>query len=153
MPKVVKYNKTVGSQDVPTEVSEINRLPVDAKITLSADIEIGAVEIKDSTSDARVKVKSDGLDNGVVVIQNSQPLPSGAATETKQNTVIANLQNIVGLEIPAHDYIAITYVPSGNGTGEIQTVVFKTGGSGGTTVATLTLAYDANDNLTSVTKT
>jgi hypothetical protein len=31
-------------------------------------------------------------------------------------------------------------------------VVYKTGGSSGTTVATLTLAYDGNDNLTSVTK-
>jgi hypothetical protein len=31
-------------------------------------------------------------------------------------------------------------------------VVYKTGGSGGTTLATLTLAYDGSNNLTSVTK-
>jgi len=31
-------------------------------------------------------------------------------------------------------------------------VVYKSGGSGGTTVATLTLGYDGGNNLTSVTK-
>lgn len=54
---------------------------------------------------------------------------------------------VTGLEIPEHDYIDLSYTGS-NLTG----VVYKTGGSGGTTVATLTLAYDGNDNLTSVTK-
>ena len=42
----------------------------------------------------------------------------------------------VGLNIPVHDYIALTY------TGDNLTgVVYKTGGSGGDTEATLTLAY------------
>jgi hypothetical protein len=54
---------------------------------------------------------------------------------------------VSGLEIPDHDYIALSYTGS-NLTG----VVYKTGGSGGTTVATLTLAYDGSNNLTSVTK-
>jgi hypothetical protein len=63
------------------------------------------------------------------------------------------LQAIAGLVPDAYDYIALTYVAAGNGAGEIETVVYKTGGSGGTTVATLTLAYDANNNLSSVTKT
>lgn len=52
----------------------------------------------------------------------------------------------------AYDYVALTYVASGDGIGEIETATYKTGGSGGTTVATLTLAYDANDKLASVTK-
>ena len=52
-----------------------------------------------------------------------------------------------GLEIPQHDHISLTYTGS-NLTG----VVYKTGGSGGTTVATLTLAYDGSNNLISVTK-
>ena len=54
---------------------------------------------------------------------------------------------VAGLSIPDHDYIALSYTSS-NLTG----VVYKTGGSGGTTVATLTLAYDGSNNLTSVTK-
>jgi hypothetical protein len=52
-----------------------------------------------------------------------------------------------GLSVPEHDYIALTYTSS-NLTG----VVYKTGGSGGTTVATLVLTYDGSNNLTSVTK-
>jgi hypothetical protein len=54
---------------------------------------------------------------------------------------------INGLSIPEHDYISLSYTGS-NLTG----VVYKTGGSGGTTVGTLTLTYDGNDNLISVTK-
>ncbi|UOF79272.1 hypothetical protein [Caudoviricetes sp.] len=52
-----------------------------------------------------------------------------------------------GLKIPNHDYISLSYTGS-NLTG----VVYKTGGSSGTTVATLTLAYDGSSNLTSVTR-
>lgn len=57
-----------------------------------------------------------------------------------------------GLNIPVHDYIALTYVAAGNGAGEIETVVYKSGGAGGSTVATLTLVYDGSDNLSTVTK-
>lgn len=53
----------------------------------------------------------------------------------------------------AYDYIALTYVPSGNGAGEIATVTYKLGGASGTTVATLTLAYDSSNNLSTITKT
>lgn len=51
-----------------------------------------------------------------------------------------------GLDIPAHDYISMSYTGS-----DLTGVVYKTGGSSGTTVATLTLAY-TDGNLTSVTK-
>ena len=55
--------------------------------------------------------------------------------------------------VPAiYDYIALTYVAAGNGAGEAETVTYKTGGSGGTTQATLTLTYDASDNVATVTK-
>jgi len=75
------------------------------------------------------------------------------ATEDKQDDIIAELGSLVGLEVPAHDYIALTYVAAGNGVGEIETVTYKTGGSGGTTVATITLAYNASNEISSVTKT
>jgi hypothetical protein len=52
----------------------------------------------------------------------------------------------------AFDYIALTYVAAGNGAGEVETVTYKTGGSGGTTVATLTLTYNASDEVATVTK-
>ena len=43
---------------------------------------------------------------------------------------------VQGLSIPEHDYIALTY--SGD---SLTGVEYKTGGSGGTTVGTLALAY------------
>jgi len=67
-------------------------------------------------------------------------IPTSPATE-------GTLAKIPGLSIPEHDYIELSYTGT-NLTG----VVYKTGGSGGTTVATLTLAYDDN-KLISITKT
>jgi len=58
------------------------------------------------------------------------------------------LNFLSGLVPHAHDYISLSYTGT-NLTG----VVYKTGGSGGTTVATLTLGYDGSDKLISVTKT
>ena len=64
------------------------------------------------------------------------------------------LSKLVGFEIPSYDYIALTYFGAGDdGEGEIETVVYKTGGAGGTTVATLTLAYNASNEISSITKT
>ena len=54
--------------------------------------------------------------------------------------------DIAGLSIPAHDYISLGYTGS-----NLTSVVYRSGGAGGTTVATLTLGYTGS-NLTSVTK-
>ena len=75
------------------------------------------------------------------------PLPTGASTSAKQDSVILELQKINSLVPAVYDYISLSYTGS-NLTG----VVFKTGGSGGTTVSTLTLAYSGSD-LISVVKT
>jgi len=47
-----------------------------------------------------------------------------------------------------YDYLSFSYTDS-NLTG----IVFKIGGAGGTTVATLTLGYDGSNNLTSIART
>lgn len=54
-----------------------------------------------------------------------------------------------GSSIPAHDYIGITYPTS---TSEVYT--YKTGGSGGTIVLTVTVVYTdtSKENLSSVTR-
>jgi len=179
------------------------------------DIQIGAVELKDATTDTRQKVKSDGVDNAAVITANVLPLPTGAATSAKQlandhdvnvsnmipavetglatsanqqtdaltdtelratpvpisgsvtatvdisdlatadkqDDIITAVDKLIGFEIPAYDYLAISYVATGNGAGEIETVVYKTGGSGGTIVATLTLSYNSDNELSGVTKT
>ena len=63
-----------------------------------------------------------------------------------------NTPVIKGLDIGVHDHITLTYVAAGNGAGEIETVVYRRGGSGGNVLATLTLAYDASNNLSTVTQ-
>lgn len=55
--------------------------------------------------------------------------------------------NISSLVPEPFDGFEFTYVTSGNGIGELETVVYKLGA---TTVATLTLAYNASDQLISV---
>lgn len=64
-----------------------------------------------------------------------------------------NVATVNSLVSVPYDYIALTYILSGNGAGQIGTATYKVGGSAGTTVATLTLQYDAGSNLISVTKT
>ena len=82
---------------------------------------------------------------------------SGGATELTLDAVLTQLEDlnarVAGSLVPeTFDYLAITYVASGNGVGEIETVVYKTGGAGGATVATLTLAYDGSNRLSSTTR-
>lgn len=54
---------------------------------------------------------------------------------------------IPGLAIPEHNRIELTYTGA-NPT----TIVYKQGGASGTVVATLTLTYDGNNNVLSVTR-
>jgi hypothetical protein len=97
-----------------------------------------------------------GADGQGRTVSTVDPLPvdigSATLSVTADGVEIKNdsgnpIPTVEGLSIPEHDYIALSYTGS-NLTG----VEYKDGGAGGTTVATLTLAYDGNDNLTSVTK-
>lgn len=71
-----------------------------------------------------------------------------ATTESIRVGAYSARQAISGIGIPEHDYISLSNY-SGTNPG---TVVYKNGGSGGQTVATLTLTYDGSGNLTSVTR-
>ena len=54
----------------------------------------------------------------------------------------------VGSLVPEpHNELSLTYVTSGNGIGEIKTVIYKNNTS---TVATLTLSYNSEDKLIGV---
>ena len=100
---------------------------------------------------ASIKAKTDNLDvllstrateNTLLEIKaGTDKIPVHPATED------GNLAKIPGLAIPIHDYIGLTYTGS-----NLTQVVYKQGGASGTIVATLTLAYDTNNNLISVTK-
>lgn len=80
-------------------------------------------------------------------ITGTAVLPTGAATAARQDTVISNLQAINSLAPSAYDYIGLAYTGS-----DLTSVVYKSGGSGGSTISTLTLAYTSSV-LQSVTKT
>jgi hypothetical protein len=123
-------------------------IPVDiegATLSLSAD----GVEIKNDVGNP-IPVDDAGgsltVDDGGGSLTVDGPLTDAELRATAV-PVSGTVNVLTGLEIPEHDYIDLSYTGS-NLTG----VVYKTGGSSGTTVATLTLAYDGNDNLISVTK-
>lgn len=53
-----------------------------------------------------------------------------------------------GLSVPEHDFIGLTNDANGNPT----SVVYRAGGASGQIVSTVSLTYDANGFLTSVTR-
>ena len=96
------------------------------------------------------------MNNKVIVlgkVKTTNPDGSNIGSTAKQDTQTTLLQGIAGFTITGYDYITLTYVASGNGAGEIETAIFKTGGAGGTTIATLTLTYNASNEVATVTKT
>jgi len=87
-----------------------------------------------------------------VVIASDQaalPLPTGAATSANQTTEINLITTrLTGSLVPtAFDEIDLTYIVSGNGTGQIGTAVYKLAS---VTVKTLTLTYDSSNRLSTV---
>lgn len=77
---------------------------------------------------------------------------AGGATEVTLDAVLTQIQEInaktAGSLAPVEfDEQVLTYVPSGNGVGEIQTVVYKLAT---VTVKTLTLSYDGSNRLSGV---
>jgi len=83
---------------------------------------------------------------------NRQQREQDKFVETASGETAVRTINFGSLVPDEYDYIALTYVAAGQGAGEIETVTYKTGGAGGTSVAILTLGYDVNNKLSSVTK-
>ena len=121
---------------------------VDVKVTPSGAL---TVEINDGggsiTVDGTVAATQSGTWN-VNNVSGTVSLPTGAATSAAQTTTNNHLETLNSLVPTKFDYISLSYT-----LGNVTTVVYKLGGSGGSTVSTLTLAYDGSGNLTSVTKT
>ena len=86
-----------------------------------------------------------------LLVDSLSSLPTGAATSAKQDTQTTLLQGIAGFTVTGYDYIGATYP---NTSTEVYT--YKTGGSGGSTIATITVVYSdavTKQIITSVTKT
>ena len=68
------------------------------------------------------------------------------ADQTSHALLVGNVASLINV---AYDYVGFS---NADGNGNYQTIVYKSGGSGGTTVRTLTLTYDASSNVTSITR-
>lgn len=140
-----------GAASIPTyknSQGEVKQGLVDDQGHVQTDIKSSALPSGASTSAKQL------LNDHDVTVSNMIPaVETGLATSAIQNSQTTLLQGIGGFILTGYDYIALTYVAAGNGVGEIETAIFKTGGSGGTTIATLTLAYNVDDEISSVTKT
>ena len=79
---------------------------------------------------------------------------SGDVTSNSENiateNTLTNVLNSLTLDEKAYDTIELTYVaPGNNGAGEVETVIYKDGLD---TIYTLTLAYNSDNKLISVTR-
>jgi len=94
------------------------------------------------TDDAQKKLKL--IDNG----DGTYSFSTSDAAGVSNSDLLSELQALNSMVPGVYDHVSLSY------TGDNLTgVVFKTGGSGGTTVSTLTLGYDGSDNLITVTRT
>jgi hypothetical protein len=106
----------------------------------------------DNSINYRFKDLGDGSYAPVVAIEGGINL--GDVTVSAETEISNDIGNpipvtspVPGFSIPTYDYINVGYTGANP-----STVVYKTGGADGTVVCTLVLAYDSNNNVTSVTK-
>jgi hypothetical protein len=121
---VTSANPAVGPDGVtrvPLKVNASGELEVNVEASINADL-------------AQIENKLDTI----IGIETPQSADVAA--------IKASAASIAGMAIPANDYISLSYT-----SGNLTSVVYKSGGASGTTVATLTLAYSGSD-LISVTK-
>jgi len=81
-----------SSQEILNAVYDDTSKALKTGVALSGDIEIGAVEIKNSTDDTRATVGA----NGLYVDVKASALPSGAATEATLATIDADTSSLAG---------------------------------------------------------
>jgi hypothetical protein len=110
-----------------------NKVPV--AVDAAGKLQIGGVQL-------------DALNLNTDQIEGKQDTTNALLTTQAADTALikASSASIAGMAIPANDYISLGYT-----SGNLTSVVYKSGGASGTTVATLTLAYSGSD-LISVTK-
>jgi hypothetical protein len=84
---------------------------------------------------------------GRVLDQTTDSVTSAQGDAGTDPWLVRGMNKMVPVEF---DFIDIT---SRNVAGDPLVIVYKTGGSGGTTVATLTLTYDVGGDLKTVTRT
>ena len=143
-----------------TAVSSAAPFPVDiirGSVSIQAsEIEIGKVVIKDDDSENTVTVDASGnlqadINNVVSVDATGQgdiPITLDSEAVTVRQGTASNLNTInKAVLIPyEYDYIDFNYTDD-----DLTEIIYKTGGAGGSTVATLTIAYSGG-KLNTITK-
>jgi hypothetical protein len=114
------------------------------------DFEQHPLLIDAATGRLRVEIGTTQIDAGVQDIEDKLDVLSALMTtiSVDLDLVKDDRLSIPGMGIPVFNYAGMTY----DGNNNLTAVVYKTGGSGGTTVASLALTYDGNGNLTSILK-
>jgi len=110
--------------------SKPNSLTHIANISFDEDKQLIVHEIVGVDTDGVVRKVPVGTDGSLTT-----GLPTDASTSSNQDTQTTLLQGIAGFLPSAYDYFTYT---SGSTT---DTYVFKTGGSGGATVKTITITF------------
>lgn len=132
------------SDDIIVSKQDANQV-----LRLAYDDAAKALRVTGGTSGAQEVVQPDGTLLHVTV--DASALPTGAATQATLSTLS---NKSAGSDVTvAYDYRAFTKIPSGNGAGQIGTIVYRLGGASGTVVATQTIAYDSAGDVSSITKT
>ena len=85
--------------------------------------------------------------SGSVGVTNFPATQNVSGSVGVTNAITNPVPVVEGWNISNYDYLSLGYTD-----GNVSSVVYKQGGAAGTTVATLTLAYDGSGNLLSVTK-
>lgn len=148
-------------QQVDTDVKAVNTttqaMSVKLPATLGQKASAASLAVVIASDQSAVPVSGPLTDTqlratAVPVSASALPLPTGAATSANQTTQLSNdttmLSRLTGSLVPtAFNEVDLTYITSGNGTGQIGTAVYKLAGS---TVKTVTLTYDASDRLSTV---
>ena len=117
--------------------------PISEAVSVSNDRVFEVIQIADSDGNIIDPASGTISLEGDITFPNEFIIGNTSANPVPVSGVVNTL---TGLEIPDHDYIALGYTGS-----DLTSVTYKTGGSEGTIVATLTLAYSGG-NLVSVTK-
>ena len=151
--KAIKAQKTIIDNKVEAPVVNLDLKPTEKSL---GKVETAVKGIKLPVTDTKPIIKEQQKTNKLLNELLDTPMgggSSGGGQVKATNTDGSAIGSGGTFVSEAFDHVALTYVAAGNGAGEIETAVYKTGGSGGTTVATLTLAYDGNNNISSVTRT
>lgn len=123
---------------------------------LVSGISVGTLQVDDINVSAfknQAGTQKDAKVNGADILVIQTGSGNDATTMDKEiatENTLTNVLNSLTLDEKAYDTIELTYVAPGNdGAGEVETVVYKDGLD---TIYTLTLAYNSDNKLISVTR-